>query len=192
MDDCYPLQGSSRYLIAVNPSSPSGYFQSNLNLGRFNIDGTDPFDDVAAVNFTGGITDKRQLRDALVARFNVTGVVEPLPTPRCSTSFPPSANPATSRYIAYSCDRVTSPVGELVLERQINDGAWTEVNRRSADGPCTVIPPPRPGGGVPLPVNYGYTDTTPLASGTVCLYRLRQVSGTRTSYYSAEASVTVP
>ncbi len=72
IEDCSELKQNSTYVLFVEKYSDGSYLTTNFNLGRFNIDGTDPDDEIGTPR--GGKetrTDKQKLREQLTARFEI-------------------------------------------------------------------------------------------------------------------------
>lgn len=173
-EDCTELKQNSRYVLFVYPRGDGSFQVGNFNRGRFNIDGTDPEDDIGGgIAADGTKTPKQKLRDELTARYGVVFNFLPQVTitkisdELIVSSLPPSGiypPPLPATDIAYAFVDKPLTRSTLSIEREQGDGTWKVIGQQDAYAP---------GGEMFL---------SPLAAGSVL--RARLTSGSRTSNYS--------
>jgi hypothetical protein len=85
-DDCTEIKQGSRYVLFLTRGDDGAYHLCNMNLGRFNTDGTDPEDEIGGGLLPDGSkTDKQVLREQLSREYGIR-----FAPPRDGSSPPPS------------------------------------------------------------------------------------------------------
>ncbi len=171
---CTKMKQDARYVIFISRHEDSSLWVDNFNVGRFNIDGTDPEDEIGGGFLNGSRTTKQRFRDELMAPpYNI--VFQTLPgahivSARYVYDGPPPPN--VKRFaseITVSVDTPQTETSVLVIEKQSGDGAWQVINQVPVGKSETVV---RPISG----------SSEPYANDSL---RVRVVNGDKTSNYSA-------
>lgn len=148
-EDCTELKNNSRYVVFVSKNSDGSLCTVNLNLGRFNLDATDPEDEIGGGYYNGQPTDKQKLRDEIAARYSVTFNL--LPTPQIISveqsqiySYPANGYvPSTKVTLAYSADMQG---GTFSVERPDANGQWQQYASYRANTGTLQLYPQLPSG----------------------------------------------
>lgn len=178
MESSNELAKDSQYVVFFDRHGDDGvYWLTNLNLGHFNTDGTDPQDEIGGgIRGSGSHSAKQKLRDELAAQYpsvtfnflpqvtiTQTTLIPPINRP-CPPPGPcPPSKPATS--IAYTLADNPPANSTVNVEQQQSDGTWKVVGQKYADGTA------------------GSMNVPQLAAASVL--RIRLTNGNRTSNYSS-------
>ncbi|MBC8141154.1 MAG: hypothetical protein H7Y38_06910 [Armatimonadetes bacterium] len=138
IENCYEIKQNATYLLFLKRKRDGKYQTFNGNLGRFNLDGTDPEDEIGGgFRPDGTKTEKQKLREELMAPpYNVVFKRAPqinikshvLRVPQAVTpKLPAGSRLADLRVVIYTPQ---IPSAKLITERQRADGTWEVCGRK--------------------------------------------------------------